>query len=413
MFVSLYNRDKMNAELRSIFAGFVLLLGTALCLSQAAPDKQRELAAHLQKAQDYFRQKRPDLAIPELQAATEIDPENAETQGNLGVLLYFQGKFADAIPHLRAALEKQPALIKMQGLLGIAELRTQDFADARKDMEATFPQIQDKKFKTELGLELVGFYTQSGDLDQAASTLAQLRRVDPGNLEVLYAEYRTYSDLSSESMMALALAAPDSAQMHQIMAHEEIKEGNTNGAIAQYRKAMAIDPHLPGIHFELAELLNTSQDASVKKEAEQEYRRALTANPLDEKAECRLGEIDAARGNTSQALEEFLRAVALQPADSDAVLDLAKTLIAMDQLDKARALLEEAIRIDPTNAIVHYRLSTLYRKQGRMEDAKREVELYKKYKDMKENLRAIYKELMIRPAEIRAEEQVEKERNGK
>jgi Flp pilus assembly protein TadD len=205
-------------------------------------------------------------------------------------------------------------------------------------------------------------------------------------------------------MMALALAAPDSAQMHQILAHEEIKEGNTNGAIAQYRKAMAIDPKLPGIHFELAELLNTSQDASAKKEAEQEYRQALAVNPLDEKAECRLGEIDATRGNTSQAYEEFSRAVALQPADSDAKLDLAKTLVRMNQLDSAQALLEETIKLEPTNAIAHYRLGTLYQKQRRVEDAKREVELYKKYKEMKEKLHAIYKELMIQPAEIRADE---------
>ena len=289
-------------------------------------------------------------------------------------------------------------------MLGIAEVRTLDFADARKDMEASFPQIVDKKFKVELGLELVGLYTQTSDLDQAASTLAQLRKFDPENAEVLYAAYRTYSDLSSESMMALALAAPDSAQMHQILAHEEIKEGNTNGAIAQYRKAMAIDPKLPGIHFELAELLNTSQDASVKKEAEQEYRQALAVNPLDEKAECRLGEIDATRGNTSQAYEEFSRAVALQPADSDAKLDLAKTLVRMNQLDSAQALLEETIKLDPMNAIAHYRLGTLYQKQRRVEDAKREVELYKKYKEMKEKLHAIYKELMIQPAEIRADE---------
>jgi tetratricopeptide (TPR) repeat protein len=404
LFVALYNLDNMNAKLRIFSAGFILMLGATLCLSQAAPDRQREFAAHIQKAQDYLRQKRPDLAIPELQAASEINPEDAETQGNLGVLLYFQGKFADAIPHLRVALENQPALIKIQGLLGIAEVRTLDFADARKDMEASFPQIVDKKFKVELGLELVGLYTQTSDLDQAASTLAQLRKFDPENAEVLYAAYRTYSDLSSESMMALALAAPDSAQMHQILAHEEIKEGNTNGAIAQYRKAMAIDPKLPGIHFELAELLNTSQDASVKKEAEQEYRQALAVNPLDEKAECRLGEIDATRGNTSQAYEEFSRAVALQPADSDAKLDLAKTLVRMNQLDSAQGLLEETIKLEPTNAIAHYRLGTLYQKQRRVEDAKREVELYKKYKEMKEKLHAIYKELMIQPAEIRADE---------
>ncbi len=140
----------------------------------------------------------------------------------------------------------------------MAESRTQDFANARKDMEAAFPAVQDQRFQLQLGLELVGLDTESGDLEKAAAVIAQLRKADPENAEVLYAAYRTYSDLAGESMLALSLAAPDSAQMHQLLAHEDSRQGNTNGAIAQYRKAIAIDPHLPGVHFELAELLHTS-----------------------------------------------------------------------------------------------------------------------------------------------------------
>jgi cytochrome c-type biogenesis protein CcmH/NrfG len=225
---------------------------------------------------------------------------------------------------------------------------------------------------------------------------------------VQYAAYRTFSDLSGESMLSLSLVAPDSAQMHQVMAHEEIKEGNTNGAIAQFRKAIAIDPHLPGVHFELSELLNTSQDAVVKKEAEKEYRNALIENPLDEKTECRLAEIDAAKGNTNQAYTEYSKAVELAPGDSDAKLGLAKILIEMNQLGKAQALLEQTVQLEPTNAVAHYRLATLYRKKGQVEAAKREAELYKKYKDMKEKLRAVYKDLQVQPSEIRADEPDEK-----
>ena len=85
----------------------------------------------------------------------------------------------------------------------------------------------------------MGVYTDSGDLEQAAGILTQLKKIAPDNPEVLYASYRTFSDLSSEAMIALSLAAPDSAQMHQLLAHEEIKEGNTNAAIAQFREAIA------------------------------------------------------------------------------------------------------------------------------------------------------------------------------
>ena len=402
----------MKGASRSLCLGLALLTTSSLVISQAADDKQATLAAHIQKAREYLSQKRPDLAIPELQAAVEIDPENVETQGNLGVLLYFQGKAGDAIPHLRAAVQRQPAtapgMAKIQGLLGLAEIRTLDFAPGRRDLEAAFPLIEDKKFKVQVGLELVSVYTQTGDLEEAATVLAQLRKAVPDDPEVLYAAYRTYRDLSGEAMLALSLASPDSAQMHQLLAHEESREGNTNGAIAQFRQAIAINPHLPGVHFELAELLHTSQNQAVKKEAEQEYRAALAENPQDEKALLRMAEIDAQKGDVQRAFGEYSRAVELQPADADAKLGLAKTLIEMDQTDKALTLLEQTVQQEPTNAIAHYRLGSLYRKAGRADDARREMEIYKKLKDTKEKLRAQYKDLLVQPSEIRADDPDEK-----
>ena len=394
--------------MRHRFLALFLLFAVPICLSQSADDKQKIFAEHIQKAQQFIDQKRPDLAIPELRAAAEVNPDSVETQANLGVLLYFRGRAAEAVPHFRAALDRQPGMGKIQGLLGLAELHALDFAQAKKDLETAFPLITDEKFKVEVGLELLSLYTQSSDLEEAGALASQLRRVAPDNPEVLYAAYRTYSDLSGEAMLALSLAAPDSAQMHQMLAHEETRQGNTNGAVEQFRKAISTDPHLPGVHFELAELLHTSQDEAVKKQAEQEYRAALKESPQDAKTLLRLADIDAQNGNQQRSLEEYEKAVQLQPADADAKLGLAKALTQANQNEKALALLEDAVKLEPTNATAHYRLGTLYRKLGRTDDSKRELEQYKKYKDMKEKLRALYKDLQIQPKEISAEEQDEK-----
>ncbi len=392
----------------ALFAVILLPVVSVLSLCQAVPSLQEQIGLHERLAQQYLKQQRPDLAIPELQKLVELDPGNVEARGNLGVLLFFRGDYKGAVPHLREAVRLQPDLWKVQALLGMAEEKTADSADAQKDMEASFPSIQEKKLKIQVGLELVGLYTAGSDLDDAAGVVTQLRKAYPDDVEILYAAYRTYADLSGESMLALSLVAPDSAQMHQVMAHEEIKEGNTNGAVAQFRAAVILDPHLPSVHYELAELLNTSQDAALKGEAEKEFRAALTENPGDEKAECRLGEIDAHKGNTAQAFQEYSRAVELQPADDDARLGLAKTLMDMGQPEKAQAMLEQAIQLEPTNAVAHYRLATLYREQGHMDDAKRELELYKKFKDLKEKLRAVYKDLQVQPSEIHPDEPDEK-----
>jgi tetratricopeptide (TPR) repeat protein len=391
----------MSVQLRYLSAFVVLTcLAAGPSFSQSASEKQASFAAHIQKAKGYLDQKRPDLAIPELEAAAKINPESVETQGNLGVLLYFQGKTTESIPHLRAAVDRQPGMAKIQGLLGLAEVRANNLEDGRKDLETAFPLVPDLKFKVEVGLELLTLYTQAGDLEQASTLVAQLRKAAPDNPEVLYAAYRTYSELAGESMLALSLAAPDSAQMHQLMAHEDVRQGNSNAAVEQFRRAIAINPHLPGVHFEFGELLNSSQDERLKKEAEQEYHAALAENPGDEKAVLRLAEIDGQRGSVERSAEGYARAVELQPADADAKLGLAKALMDMNQPEKALPLLEQAVQLDPTNAMAHYRLGTLYRKKGRMDESKRELELYKKYKDMKENLRTLYKELQIQPQEM-------------
>jgi cytochrome c-type biogenesis protein CcmH/NrfG len=388
---------------------FILLSMISIASAGQAPPNAKEQAQQDEGlAQQYLREQRPDLAIPELKKIVALDPNNLEARANLGVLLFFRGDYFDAAPQLRAAITLQPNLWKVRSLLGLAEEHTGDIDDGRKDLEASFPMIEDRKLKIEVGLDLVGLYTASSELDKAAGLVSQLKIAYPDVPEVLYAAYRTYADLSGESMLNLSLVAPDSAQMHQLLAHEETREGNTNGAIAEFHKAIAIDPNLPGVHFELAELLSTSQDPVVKKEAEQEYGAALKSNPQDEKSIWRLGEIALQTGNVELAKEDFSKAIALRPDDSDAQLDMAKVLIQMNQPAKAQAVLEQTVQIDPTNATAHYRLATFYREQNRLDEAKLQLELYQNLRKEKDKLRAVYKDLQIQPTEIKADAADEK-----
>ena len=55
---------------------------------------------------------------------------------------------------------------------------------------------------------------------------------------------------------------------------------------------------------------------------------------------------------------------------------LGKAYTHLDQLDKARAELEEAVKLAPENAPVHFMLLQVYRKEGLMDKAKTESERY-------------------------------------
>jgi cytochrome c-type biogenesis protein CcmH/NrfG len=67
--------------------------------------------------------------------------------------------------------------------------------------------------------------------------------------------YRAYSDLAEHALDSIALIAPNSARMYQIMAQHQVNEGDIAQAIIQYRKALQIDPKLSGAHFELGEAI--------------------------------------------------------------------------------------------------------------------------------------------------------------
>src|SRR5579863_4540645 len=227
---------RMRGGLGSLAIVFSLFLASLQCVSQSAASRAQEIASHARQAQEFLKQQRPDLAIPEFRAIVALDPNNVDARGNLGVLLFFQGDYAGAMPQLQAALKLRPTLWRIQALLGMAERRTGSSQSALGDLEKAFPKLQDEKIQIEAGMELIEIYTAAGDLDKAAAVVETLRNLYPTNVEVLYASYRIHSDLAAESMLSLSLVAPNSARMHQVMAHELEKHGDNEAAIRNYRE---------------------------------------------------------------------------------------------------------------------------------------------------------------------------------
>jgi tetratricopeptide (TPR) repeat protein len=374
-----------------------LVLAAACCaspgLARSAQAQGSQLEQHLGRAQQYLQQKRPDLAIPELEAAVAIDPANTDTQANLGVLYYFGRNYPKAVPHLKAAVTAKPDLFKIQALLGLAELRLNEQDAGRADLSAALPHLKGERVQREAGDALVASYTATGELDKAASTVGVLLEANPTDPELLLTSYHYYSELATSAMITLALADPESAELHQAMARELVRHGEDDAAISNYREALKINPNLPGLHLELGNTYYNSADVRLQALAAAEFAAAIAADPRDEKAQLMLGEDAARRGDTQAAFEAESRAVELQPDDPDACTALAKALIEMDQPDKARQLLTHALQIDPMNETAHYRLGMLDRKEGKKDEARREIAAYQKYKEMKAKLRTIFRDM--------------------
>jgi len=376
-----------------VLAGVLLLLSPVVCVSQALESKAQQIAEHQRKADEYLREKKPLLAVTEFKAVLAADPNNLNALANLGVLLYFEQNYAEAAPYLKQAVAKKPDLSKIRALLGLAEKSLGQTAEARADLEAAVPQLAEPAVRTQAGLALIEIYAASQDLDKAAAVVSLLKQVAPTDPHVLYTAYRIYSDLAEEAMLDLSLVAPESGQMHQAMAHELYRARDLDGAIANLRKAVAADPNLPGIHYELAEALHNSPDPKVRDQAEQEYKQAVVANSHDAKALSKLGDIAVDKSDLDGAAKFYQQALAVAPSDADASIGLAYVYMEKSQPEAALPLLQGVITADPTNVLAHYRLSSAYRELKRPEDAKRELEMYQKYKEIREKMRAIYKEM--------------------
>ncbi len=379
---------------------FCLLLllglgGPVLMAQSAGGSLAQQVQAHEQRAHQLLLEKKPALAAREFAAVVALDPANIDAQGNLGVLLFFEGKYADAEPHLRATVAAQPKLVKIQALLGMCERHLGKTDQAKADLAAAVPLLKEPGIQVQAGLELVEIYTAEHDLVKAAGVIETLRQSSPTDPRVLYPAYRTYTDLAGEALLDLSIAGPDSGQMHQAIAHELARERDLNGAIASFRQAVAADPNLPGIHFELAEALYSSDDPKLKAQAEAEYRLAVEQNSMDEKALVRLGDVVAERSDLNDAETYYRRALALAPNDADALIGMAHVDSERGEDEAALPLLQQVVTADPSNVLAHFRLAAVYRKLHRTDDAKRELEQYQKYRDLKAKLAVVYKAMRI------------------
>jgi tetratricopeptide (TPR) repeat protein len=361
---------------------------------EAQPERlQQKIGGLEQQVQKHLQEQKPQLAIPVLREIASLDPKNFSARANLGVLLFFDGRYAEAIPHMRVAMELKPDLWRIQALLGMAEKRTGERAQARTDLESAFANLDDKKIRVDAGLELIELYSATSELDKALEIAVKLQQVAPENPQVLLVTYHISRRIMDESLVNMIMVASDSAEMHMMIAGELARQGNETNAIARYRETIRLNPKLPGAHFELAELLRTSSDPALNAQAEEEYRAAIQVNGNDQKSWRQLGDIMAAKGDLKTAEQHYMKALALEPADSAAKTGLAAVFTSTDRTDEAIAVLETAVKDDPSNTGARYRLSVLYRRAGRTADAEREMAAFNHYKELREKLDKTYRQL--------------------
>jgi tetratricopeptide (TPR) repeat protein len=186
--------------------------------------------------------------------------------------------------------------------------------------------------------------------------------------------------------------------MQQVIAEHLVNSGDLNGAIAHYKKCLEMDPHMPGVHYELAEaiLQNASSDAA-QAEAQADLETAIQTEGDSASIEAALGGIALTQSDTQSAYAHYQRAFALNPGSADAQIGLGHILMLLGKPEEALKYLRMAVETDPLNGEAHYRLSAVYKKLNMPDQAAKESKLFEEIRQTKDQIREIYQQMNKRP----------------
>jgi tetratricopeptide (TPR) repeat protein len=365
--------------------------------SQTASATASTVHEHMQKAEAFLRANDQNSAAKEFDAVLALDPKNAEAYANLGVIAFSRHDYSHAAEHLSKALAIDQNLATTRALLGICKARLGD-PSARQLLERSFnskEKLKDPKLRLQVGLELARLYEQQGDSGATATVMQSLVDLDPDNVDVLFTAQRVYSELADDTLNKLAIVAPGSARMQQVIAERLVNKGDLKDAIDHYRKALQIDPRVPGVQFELGEAILESApaDESAQAESKTHFEAARTLEGDTAKIECEFASIALSQSQVEEAFARYRRAFQLNPNEVQAQMGLAKLLMMQEKPQEAVKYLRMAVQLDPLNGAAHYQLGTAYRRLQMTDMALKELHLSQEIKKAKDQVEKLYHEM--------------------
>lgn len=337
-------------------------------LGQLAADAQRAL-----REGDYAS------AISSLEKLAKLQPGVAEVRANLCVAYYSAGRYQYAIGQCREALRLKPSLANARYFLGASLAESGQCQDALPDLEKDYPRVTEPQLKRAMGTDAVRCSMAMNRPDKAVDFVGWLNHDFADDPEVLYLSAHVYSDLSTRASQRLLTTAPGSPQAHQLNAEVLELQEKLSEAVEEYRRVLALNPRLPGIHYRIGRLLLAGpRGATTLDDARREFEEELKIDPGNAAAEYELGEMARQARQWDRAIEHFGRAAELEPDFTEALIGLGKSLVSAGRAQDAIAPLEKAVKLQPENPNAHYQLSFAYRRVGRDQEAETEMTAYKK-----------------------------------
>lgn len=154
------------------------------------------------------------------------------------------------------------------------------------------------------------------------------------------------------------VSAGESAEGHVLIARARLKADDVPSAIAELKRAEALNPRLPIVHALMGLAFQRTGDEVAALAA---FRKELAINPNDFDSNLQIGEAMIGARRYEAARSPIKRATLMRPYDLTARFAMARIFLATGQPDEARVMLEWVVRDDPNHADAQALLGTLPR----------------------------------------------------
>ncbi len=171
----------------------------------AQPD---DLARKSQRAKELMAEGKFVQAIPLYREIIQAVPNNPGLMLNLGMALHMAGKEREAIPELEAATKLDPTLAPAWLFLGAARLQLGEATAAVKALKMVLGLQPDHREARQM---LASGLLSLDRVKEAAEEYRKLTELDPASPQAWYGLGRCYESLSGSAFDDLQKPAPESA----------------------------------------------------------------------------------------------------------------------------------------------------------------------------------------------------------
>jgi tetratricopeptide (TPR) repeat protein len=325
--------------------------------------------AHYNLGVLFAKRDEPNKAIEHYRKAVELEPNHVKVNNNLGVVLLKQNLTEEAIIHFQKALKQDPYMAAAHINLGLAFSKQDKLSDAVVHYSKAL-QISSNlpKAQFQLGDALV----KQGRTEQGVHHIKRALQIDPDFAE---AHNNLGGQLLQEGKIDEALkhfnaalkTNPDIPEAHNNIGIILIHKGKISEAVFHFQEAVRINPE-----FELAQdnlrralaIQQTNLDAETAR-----IQSELKTNPDDPVLNYALGNLYLGKGELNSSIDQYRRAIAIQPDFPQALNNLAMAHTFAGKYDQALEVFQKLITLHPDDAANYYNAAVLYALQKKETEA--------------------------------------------